>query len=228
MSITVPASQSAISTSEESFAGLKRFVLDFVQGADDPSLLAVAGREINNAINRINSRKWNWSRKSYDITLAESDSDYSLPANYKRPLRMQLLNSSSQVIGSVNYVLAEEFLDCGWPTAGDGNADAYTVLSVSNDRLVRFNRTLSATFIATYPTARHYYFSRVSHFTSESQSLDSLGCPTEFWDFIGWTARASMATIRGTNATSAQQLAEMAWVRLISDDNDVHTDWEYR
>ena len=87
MSVGVAAA-SGLTPLTLNFAGLKRQVVNFDQGTNDPDLLNVAGESINSCIDTINGRTWNWSLKTETLTPIATQDWIQAAANFKKPRKM--------------------------------------------------------------------------------------------------------------------------------------------
>ena len=101
MAKTLGASTAYV-TAPDSFASLKRYVVDYVQGGDDPDLLDVAGRAINRAIDSINMRHWQKLVGIQTIATTLNVTDYSLNNDVSAPRSLALLDSSDAPTASVS------------------------------------------------------------------------------------------------------------------------------
>jgi len=203
------------------FSELKRAVVDIVQGANDPELLDVAGRSINNAIDELNLYNWIKLAGKQDITLSLNQADYSIQSDVKNPIGLGLWNNGapkSKLQFKEYRTLEEEHpwaVDSGWPMA-------YTIYY--EERALSLNVLPNQSFIDNYDTMRLRFFRRVHHLVDDSQRLD---LPSEFNSYVLWQARFDLASVRGEFAQADRAGVKSARLlsQLRNDDHETETDW---
>ena len=210
------------------FAGLKRFVANYVQGADQPSILGVAGDAITAGIDILNTKLWNWSIKTQTITTVSSDADYSLNADFKKPRKLFRNDTSGNRTGWLNFKEPKAFMDQHPAAISDSVPGVYTVINPTANPVLLLNFPPAADWVTSYPTLTLYYYSRVQHFGGNSQTMSDIGAPPEVWTFLGWYGRWDLAATR-SDSRSVERAFSM-WNRMLrdlkADDGDVQTDWE--
>ena len=200
-----------------------RYVLDYVQGSDEPHLRDVALRAINRSLDRINTVRWQKIVGYQDITFVASTQTYDLASDVKEPQTFMLLDSSDNLCRRLPF---KEMGVMDWEhqvVSGTGYPQCYT-LDYGQHQL-RLERSPSSAFVAAYPTGRLRYYRRLAHLTQDS---DQLGIPADFDWFIGWSGRADMAAARGERAAAsdAQREAREAWATLRQNDFDTQPDYD--
>jgi len=226
MSVTV-GTTSAQTPQQSNFGGLKAQVAAYVQGQNQPSILADAGMAINSAIDHLNTRNWNWLLKQQTITLVASTATYTVNANFKRPRKLTKLDTNSKVVGWFDYQIPKAFLNANWGDVNDGDPWVYTVRNASDDRLLTFNVPPSSDFVTNAPTARLDYFARAQHFGADGDTMGTLEIPPEVKNYLVWYARWEIASMRGDagQIRAAENSWQRAWKHIAMDDRDEQTDW---
>lgn len=212
---------STIIPAKRSFAQLQRFVADYVQAPDDAEALDTAGYGINSGIDHLNTYTWYKGLAYQDITTVLADADYDLDGEVKDPRTTELLNSSSNVQGTLDYLPIKSFLDERYIVTGSGEPCLYTLDYVN--RLLLLDVPPTQAWVTLYPTIRFWYFPR---FAKLIDADDTFTGPPEFETFLGWYGRAELASVR---RPSAAGFAENKWQtilrRLRADDSNTQTDY---
>jgi len=217
------AHSTATAPGQRSFATLKRYVVDYVQGGDDPELLDIAGRALNKALDVLNAtRQWIKMTGKQDIVTTLDAADYQLNKDFKDPIECVLMNLAQYPLAKLDY-LPYQLLTIEVPDGTEaGEPEAYTVYY--QERLFSLARAPAQAWVDTYPYMRLRYHQRLLHMTSDG---DVHGGPPEFDAFISWRARFDIAAVRGE--TSLARLAHMEsegiLASLIRSDNEIFTDW---
>ena len=209
-----------------SFATLKKRVIQYVQGPNDPELLEMAGDCINEAIEKLATRTWNWSLIYQDISTAADTLSYSVSDNYKKPRMAHLLDSSSNENGRLHFQDEKRFWDVHRDRTSTGSPCFYTVHSRVSSGKLELSTKPSSGWVSLHPTIRFRYFATVSTLTSDGASP---AVPPEFEPFLIWYARWSLAAIRGVQVGFVDRAFatwKELWRDLVADDNNVLTDWE--
>jgi hypothetical protein len=206
---------------------MKRYVVNFIQGPDDGELLELAKDGINNGIDILNTDIWNWSVKRQVITFAADDDEYDLNNNFKKPLKMWLVDSSGNRNGRLYFKDSKTFMDEDTDATTSGTPTHYSIINPLDAQEVRLNNPPDSSFVTNHPSGHLYYFSRILHLVEDGETLDTL---PEVWMFIGWYARWELAMARAQSSVSMIDRAFGAWNRWLSrlkvDDANVQTDWE--
>lgn len=220
---TTLAASTVVAPHPSSFASLKRYVVDYVQGVDDAELLDVAGRAINAAVDMLNAeRSWIKVNRKQTIYLVADQIDYNINTDFKDPIYALLLNTSFMPTKRLNYK-DYKTLALDNPNAEfSGSPWVYTIFY--NERLFSFVITPTQDFVSSTPYVELRYHNRLQYMTADS---DTHGGPPEFNAFIGWQARFDVATARGES--NLARLAEIKALRVLDalkmSDNSTETDW---
>jgi hypothetical protein len=223
MATTVGPS-SVLSPSPASYHELRRYVVDFLQGANDPELLSVAGRAINSAIDFLNtSRHWIKITGKQDITTTLAVADYALNTDFRDPIELVLMNIRGYPQKRLPYKPYKTLSLENPDGTQDGTPAFYTIYYT--ERLFSLNRGPVQGWVNDHPYMRLRYHKRLSRMTDDSASH---GGPPEFDAYIGWRARWDVAATRGEPqlALMARNEAERALAMLTTSDNEVFTDWD--
>jgi hypothetical protein len=229
MSVAV-GTTSAQTPLASNFGGLKAHVAAYVQAQNQPGPLADAGAGINAGIDRLNTRNWHWLNRQSDLTLVADTRTVTVPANFKRPRKLEKLDTNSKVVGWYGYIIPKEFIDANFSDVASGQPSVYTVRNATDDRLLTFDVPPSSAFVASWPTARLTYFSRLQHMANDGDTLGGLEAPPELRNFLVWYGRWEMATMRGTaqQTRDAREAWMGEWAALMRDDTNEQTDWQVR
>ena len=212
---------------QANFGGLKKVVAAYVQGANITSILNDAGASLNAAIDKINTKEWNWLNREVTLSLANDTRTITIPANFKKPRKLTKRDTNGKTVGRYIFQIPKEFANSDWNDVNSGSPMHYTVRNPSDDRLLTFSVPPTSSFVTTWPTARMTYKARMQHFSDGNDTLGDLGVPPELRNFLVWYARWEIATIRSTptqvgNALSAWR---SEWGSLIADDTNEQTDF---
>ena len=208
--------------SPRTYESLKRDVLNYIQGTqDDTDLDSLAGRAINDGIDRINSRTWKKIVEKMDITTVADDDDYPLLLTVKEPMVLLELDSSSNRQGRLEFKDLKSFYTERPNATVSGTPSHYTIQP--HQRMLLLDVPASSGYVSQVPTLQFWYFRRIPHLTDEANKLD---IPPEFERLVINHAAAMLAAIRGHQVFNfVRQEEELAWRELIRDDNEVQTDW---
>ena len=215
-------SSTAVATNPDSFGSLKRYAVDYVQGGDDPELLDIAGRAINKAIDRLNTRNWKKNTQRQRITTTLDLIDYTINKDVKEPRALGLTNLDQYPNGRLGFK-SYKTMESEHPVAtSPGTPKYYTVYYV--ERLLSLDTRPNQAFVDTHPYMMFRYFRRIPYLVADS---DQLLAPSEMSSFVGWESRFDLAAVRGESSLSklAAQKAFQAWTDLLADDADTATDW---
>jgi len=212
----------ALATAQDSFATLKRYVVDYVQGGDDPELLDIAGRAINRAIDRINAKTWIklLARQTFTTTL--NTAEYALNKDFKDPINLSLLNSGQYPAKRMPYVDYKSF-EMEYPNAeSPGYPTRYSIYY--HTRTLVLSLDPAQPFVDAYPYMALLYHKRIPYLAKDSDRQETT---PEFNGFIGWYARSDLAATRGERglANDARGEAGSIWRDLRESDNTTDTDW---
>jgi hypothetical protein len=201
---------------------LIRAVLTYVQAPDDSELQEVARECLNSAIAFVNARRWNKLTSQTDLSMTASDDDIGVPADFKEPLSLFELNSSSERVKRVPFLPLQTMLFERENTTVAGNPQHYSINYKTRE--VILDVPPSSGYVATVPTMRLHYFRRLAELSNDSSTIDN---EPEFDWFLIWQARAEIAMIRDPGKVMfAQRRAQEILRELRRSDTDQMTDWE--
>lgn len=207
-------------------ASIRRDILRFVMGGDDPELLGYANDAIRDALNSLNMRNWWWALKTQSITLDNTNTEYDLNSNFKAPIKGELLDSSSDRNGMLNWLDPRRFLDALNDLTSTANGPRYyTVFSPHANGKVTLDRVPSSNFTDNHSTLRLRYYSRLA-LVSDGDVLDA---PSEVESFVTWFGKQSIALSTGDlrKAREAEKMWRRAEQLLREDDEDIQTDYTW-
>ena len=212
---------------QRNFGGLKSYVAAYVQGADLTPVLTAAGVAINAAIDYLNMEKWGFLHKSGTITLNSTDSDYTTPADLKKPLKLFRVNADGNLDGIIRHKEHGVFYDELRTQLSNGYPGVYTIPSTAVRTLV-LDRVPSADFVTAYPTLSLRYYARLMHFADDSNTIGNLNAPPEVWLFLGWYGRWDLASTKSQFSQSDRAFKHWSALRkrLKLDDLDTLTDYD--
>ena len=206
------------------FGEIQKGVAGYVLMPTDPEVIDCAGQGIKRAIDRLNTRNWNWALGYDDITFVEGQYDYTLNSGFKSARNFEIWNPSSESVFRLAYKPWKTFVVEHPSLASQGDPCFYSVMNSNDFGLVTLNAAPSTGWIASYPMGRLLYYRRVQY---PSATGTSLGVPSEVVAYIqaaaeGYTAdRFAVGKARAAYERALEVLRE-----LVKDDNDVQTDWE--
>lgn len=180
---------------------------EFTGGVNKPDVVVRAGRSWDAAVREFNSVGWRFNRVQANITLVAATKSYSLPTDFRSPVRAQCLDSNSneaRTLEWIPYQIWAEYYDS--QQTGSSVPDYYTVLNVHNAGQVRYEPYPLGTL--TYSTVKHTYLRRIA---LASANEDRLNVPVEVDEAIFQLALAFfIAKQRGfDDASQAFTLAKV-------------------
>ena len=206
------------------FATLKSRVARYVLSPDSSDVTAIAADAIRDAVNEINTRRWNWNLVYQDVVLVADDADYDLATPFKGPFKAELLDSNNKCLGYLGWMDNHQFLREYSQRDTSGDPYHYTVENPHEYGQVVLSAPPSSSFVASYPTLRLWFYRRVQPQVYDSDLLD---IPSEVESYIEWQAKAYLASEYDPSKLSyAQSRADRLWAKLQRDDvtNDLG-DW---
>jgi hypothetical protein len=201
-------------------------VMAYIQGdTTDTELQTLTRRALNNAIDKVNSRRWKKLIKTATITLADDTAVYTtsegFPSDFKEPGMLLRLNSSSEREGRIPYKEVVSMTIERPRATVPGTPRYYTIDYASSE--LELEVPASAAFVAKYPTLQFYYYPRLARLSGDA---DTIATPVTYEWFFVTHAAATLAAQRGhqvLNFVASQSID--AWRELVKDDNDTQTDW---
>jgi len=208
----------------ETFGAIQKAVAGYVLMPTDDEALDVAAQGIRRAIDRMNTRNWNWALTYSTITFVAGTQEYGLDQAFKAPRNFALRDVAATDVGRLSYLPWGSFLkECQWE--GSGTPTYYSANNVNYFGVIRLDVAPSASFVATYPTGRLWFHRRVQYPSATGTSLD---VPSEAVAYIQAAAEGYTADrFAVAKARDAYTRAEAMMLALIRDDcHGQQTDWE--
>ena len=208
----------------DTYNTVQTMVAGYVLMPTDAEVLETAAAGIRRAIDRLNTRNWNWALTYSTITFVAGTQEYGLDQAFKQPRNFSLRNASAVDTDRLSYLPWGTFLkECQWGTTG--SPGYYSGANVNLFGVIRLDLSPDAAFVALYPTGRLWYHRRVSYPSASGTSLD---VPSEAVAFIQASAEGFTADRYAvTKAAPAYVRAEKFFHELVVDDcHGQQTDWE--
>jgi hypothetical protein len=208
----------------ETFGNIQKSVAGYVLMPTDDEVLDCAAQGIRRAIDRMNTRAWNWALTHSTITFVAGTQEYSIDSGFKSPRNFALRDSAAVDKSRLSYLPWGSFLkECQW--GATGSPSYYSANNPNYFGLVRLDVAPDASFVAQYPTGRLWYYRRVQYPSATGTSLD---VPSEAVAYIQAAAEGYTADRYAvTKAAPAYQRAERFFHELVVDDaHGQQTDWE--
>ena len=208
----------------DTYQSIQKAAAGYVLMPTDDEVLDVAGVGIRRAIDKMNSRTWNWALVYNDITFVAGTQEYQLQTQFKQPRNFALRNTSGADVNRISFKPWGIFLkECQWGFVGQPNF--YSVTNANLYGVLRLDLSPNSSFTSIYPTGRLWYYRRVSYPGGDSTSLD---VPSEAVRFIQAQAEGYVADRYAVaKAASAYARAEQAYRDIVRDDcHGQQADWE--
>src|SRR3990172_4815255 len=198
------------------FSTLYARVQNYVLAPSDTDVATIAKEGINEAISRLNTRRWNWARHHADITLVAGTQEYALSATFKGPRAAELLDSTGEVVSRLEFLDPKE-LDYLYPDRhSQGYPSHYTIFNEFANGMLTLSATPSSGFVTQYPKVRVRFFRRIPYLSADA---DLFYGPTEAETYLVWYARANVAAHWALDKIGfAEKRAEELWTLLVRDD----------
>jgi hypothetical protein len=198
------------------FSTLYARVRNYVMGPDDAEVTTIAKEGINEAIARLNTRVWTWTRVHKDITLVAGTQEYALESNCKSPRSMQVLDTAGEVRGTLGFLDPKELDRLYGDRAAQGQPEHYTINNMFDNGKVTLSTTPTSSYVAVYSKLRFRYFKRLAYLSADA---DLFSGPTEVEPFLVWHGRALVASHWAPEKLAyADARAEKHWQELVRDD----------
>lgn len=208
----------------ETYSAIQKAVAGYVLMPTDPEVIDCAGQGIRRAIDRLNTRNWNWLLTYDDITFVEDQYDYVLTSWFKKPRNFEIWNTSEQSEFRLMFKPWGTFVKEHSNQASQGDPDYYSVLNSNATGMVTLNAAPTSGWIAAHPSGRLLYYRKIQYPSATGTSLD---VPSEAVVYLQAAAEGYTADRYAvTKSRDAYTRAEMFLRELVKDDNDVQTDWE--
>ena len=207
------------------FGEIQKGVAGYVLMPTDPEVIDCAGQGIKRAIDRLNTRNWNWALAYEDITFVAGQYDYSLNSSFKAARNFEVWNTSNLSVFRLAFKPWKTFVLEHANVAAQGEPCFYSVLNSNSTGLVTLNAAPSSGWIALYPTGRILFYRRIQYPSATGTSLD---VPSEVVAFIQAAAEGYTADrFAVAKAQAAYQRAERFHHELVVDDaHGQQSDWE--
>ncbi len=134
----------------------------FTGGKSRPDILDRAREAIFEEIRSFNSWAWTFNRVTEDITLTADGAtpNYTLAADWRNPLRAQMVDSSSKTRDDVTWIEWGDWVSMFPDQSTTGSMPQfYTARNIHETGLVTVDPVPATTL--TYPTLRLYYHRRI-------------------------------------------------------------------
>ena len=219
MSVTIAASVSP-APKNKALGELKEEVLDIFGSPNDGKASKIAGRGINNAIRRLNSRVWYWTLTYHDITTSLDDADYGLPNDFKATFSMSFLKADLSQNGTADYFDPDTF-DNSFPRSQDsGKPVAYTIYNATDTMTLSLNKAPNQSFVTDNAFLRHRYYRKVQEPNDDG---DRIIVPSEVELFIVASAAEEYSRIFDRKQWKLLRSdRQETWRQLKKDDNLHH------
>jgi hypothetical protein len=211
--------------SADTYQLVQKLVAGYVLMPTDDEVLECAAAGIRRAIDRLNTRSWNWALQYDDITFVAGQADYVLDQEFKSPRNFEINDASGLSKGRLLFKAWKAFLLENSVETSTGDPSFYSASNAHALGLVTLDVSPSASFISATPTGRLWYYRRIQYPSSAGTSLD---VPSEAVAFIQASAEGFTADRYAvTKAAPAYVRAEKFLHELIVDDcHGGQTDWE--
>ena len=219
---TVVGASTSFEPTLQACSSLVSQVLSAYQQPDDPEVRTVALAGLNGGLALINSRTWKKLYGTSDITLNATDREYTVPDDFKDPIRLFLLDTNSQKSDIVRFKTEDEFYQLFYDqNTVTGSPYCYT-FDYSTRKIV-LDSAPGSGFIAQWPSVQTRYHRRVP----KLNCTGTTGLPPEFDEFL--VARGAVWLARVRDPGSARFWLDEAterWRMLLRDDSNIQTDYQ--
>lgn len=204
-------------------ATLKKQVAGYCLMPTDTEALETALAGIQLAVDKINSRTWNWLVIDEEIIFDTAVIDYRLTSHFKKPQRLMLCDADGNTRQRLPFLDWQSFMNEYQDSTGRGDPCIYTVANIKEYGTLSLDVFPSSEFITKYPTGRVWYYRKCQRET-ESGGAD---WPSEFNPYVYHYACGMASSIYAPQRSGmAYGLAADCWRDLVRDDNQQQSDWE--
>ncbi len=209
----------------ETLQTLQKLVAGYVLMPTDDEVLECALAGIRRAIDRLNTRNWNWALQDATITFVAGTRSYALDQSFKAPRNLLLADSSLREAGRLSFLIWPTFLK---ETSGGntgGSPCYYSGANVPVNGIIYLDAEPSASWVAQYPLGLLTYHRRIQYPTITSPDIN---VPSEVVGFIQASAEGFTADrYAPVKAAPAYSRAERFLHECIVDDcHGQQSDWE--
>ncbi len=208
----------------DSLLAIQKAVCGYVLMPADDETLDTALQGIRRAVDRLNTRQWNWALTYQTITFVEGTQEYALDQSFKSPRNLSLRDSSGVDRTRMAYLPWGMFLkECQWDQRG--TPVYYSGSNVNFFGVIRLDLAPDAQFVGNYPTGRLWYYRRVQYPAATGTSLD---VPSEVVGFVqAWAEGYTAERYATDKAAPAYARAERFLHECVVDDcHGQQSDWE--
>ena len=211
--------------STDTFQTIQKQVAGYCLLPTDPEVLETAAAGIRRAIDRLNTKTWNWTVTYDDIDFVVDQTDYALTSWFKSPRNFEIWNTDSKSVGRLAYKDWKTFLVEHQDLTAESEPCVYSCANVNALGSLSLNALPTASWVASYPSGRVWYYRKVQYPTTGGSDLD---VPSEVVGFIQASAEGFVADRHAVaKAAAAYQRAERFLHELVVDDrHGGQTDWE--
>ena len=214
----------SVSPNTETYDTIRKAVAGYVLMPTDPEVLDCAGQGLRRAIDRLNTRNWNWLLAYNDITFVAGQYDYVLSSWFKSARNFEIWNTNQESVFRLSYKPWGTFVKEHSNQAAESGPGFYSVLNSNSTGLVTLNAAPSADWIAQHPDGRLLYYRKIQYPSASGTSLD---VPSEAVAYLQAAAEGYTADRYAVGKASAAYARAVDVLReLVKDDNDTQTDWE--
>lgn len=209
----------------EQLGTISKMVAGYVLMPNDDEAIETAVAGVRRAIDRLNTRRWRWAMSYQDLTIIAGTPSYGLPSDFKQPRRFTFCDPDGVERGTLPFMPWVEFLNyVSWDQPGQRDPCYYSSANPYDLGTIYLDSSPSEDWAAKYPTARLWYFRRVTYPVA---AADPFLCPSEVVAFIQDFACGFVADRYAPDkAALAYGRANALWRDLVRDDNDDQPDWE--
>jgi len=141
-----------------------------VNSPDDPEALGYAVSGLQEAVDFLNLRLWNWQLRTSGFALVAGRTDYAFPVGVRGTRQFSMLNGSNRI--PVGYLDPKSFF-LEWSSTCAGNASAYTLMpAAGSTSFVRLSHAPTADSLVTYPSGELVYYERITYPTNTASGID--------------------------------------------------------
>jgi len=208
----------------DSLLAIQKSVCGYVLMPADEETLDTALQGIRRAVDRLNTRQWNWALTYSTVTFAAGTQEYNLDQGFKANRNLSLRDASGVDKDRLRFLPWGMFLkECQWDY--QGSPEYYSVSNSNLFGVLRLDVAPSADYVGMYPTGRLWYYRRVQYPTATGTALD---VPSEVVGFIQAAAEGYTAERYATDkAAPAYARAERFLHECVVDDcHGQQSDWE--
>ena len=209
----------------ETLSFICKMAAGYVLMPDDDEANEIAQAGVRRAIDKLNTRRWNWALTYQDITFTAGTREYTLDTSFKAPRRLMILDTSSNESSRLSYLPWTTFINDILPVnSTQGTPSLYSVANANDTGTLTLEVIPSTAWVAAYPTGRLWYYRRVQYPT---QASSVIAAPSEVVPYVQEFSSGFVADrYAPEKASPAYVRAAAHWREIVKDDNDIYPDWE--